>query len=395
MDFESGIGQKTSLKPQCHGCVPYSSPGSCLQKPDFCRKCGCLLQRSSTVNGQLERFVCSQTFSSEEWGVSPQLLLLEMFNKETKIIIKPTPPDHFSNRAQLIQFLEAICRQNDLKISTFVLSLRLLDEVCAEINFKREELTLIAIQVLAMTSKMEEHPNALPLSILIKLFAQKFSVQQIIDAEKILFKILKFRLRRETILDFLYFFLSRGIVSASEIAGLSLLCQQEVIQSFENWALRSAVEVAKKFEANLIAPSKVAAAVVWASRKSHGFVGWPPALALLVRASESELESIYLNLVRESNWTSCAFDLPLFFQPIPGCHTSRSIPATIDSHILLRPNSTQPSLGSNELDFKSGIRTCNFFFQSSFEDNMSKDSIRCQELCSNANIFLARIQNSN
>lgn len=396
MDFETGLGQTPALKFKCIRCVPYSACGDRREKPEFCRGCGCLLQRSAIANDLFEQFVSSPVFSSEEWGVDPELLLSQMFDKETKISQKPKLPSFCSDRNQLVQYLEAFCRHNDLKISTFVLGLRLFDEVCTKINFMREELTLIAMQVLSMAAKIEEHPNVFPLAILIKLFTPKFSVQQIIFAEKIIFKILNFKLRRETILDFLYFYLSRGIVSVSEMTGRPALRQLEIIKSCESSALRSAVQIAKKFEATMIEPSKVAAAVVWCSRKNHGFKGWPIALALMTRVSESELESIYTNLFRDSiSSVPSSLQLSNSHQPIQIKHASRSPNSTDHLVSPIRQNSNQPSLGSNDSNFNSSFGPCNFSSQSTFDDLLSKDSIHCQVLPSETNSFLTRIQTSN
>ncbi len=209
-----------------------------------------------------------------------------MFAIQRQIVQRATLPSFCADRPQIVQYLEAVSRDWNLKISTFVLGLRLFDEVCSEINFKRDELTLIAMQALSMAAKLEEHPGVFPLTILTEVFSSKFSVPQIIFTEQVIFKLLNFKLRRETILDFLHFYLSRGVIMVAEMASHLPDQHQKIIQACERMAIQLTVQAAKKFEAGAFEPSTVAAAVVWRSRNIAGLAGWPMALNLMTRASK-------------------------------------------------------------------------------------------------------------
>jgi hypothetical protein len=395
MDFEGGHIQPSSSIVECRQCVPYPSQDDSCPQPEFCQNCGALVQRKASHGNLFEKFVSSPVFASDGWRMNPGLILTQMFANQAKINPAPTQPNFCLDRPQLTRYLEVVCRHYDLKISTFVLGLRLFDEVCTEINFKREELTLIAMQALAMAAKMEEHPNVFSFSTLIKIFVQKFSIQQITFAEQVVFKLLKFKLKRETILDFVYFFLSRGIVNANEFDNPPSYRQQQTLNNCESMALRLTIQAAKTYDAAFIEPSEVAAAVIWGSRTSHGFHDWTIELVLMTRASAIEAEHVYNQIFRNLE-DSAHFSLKpthsIQNEQISFCSDFPESIVTSDSQV--EPALTQSHFDSVNSESSLGLKPAPLFTQSSFEDLQLKDSSHQQQSDSKTDPLFSHLQTS-
>jgi hypothetical protein len=223
----------------------------------------------------------SCTFEGPQVSIHPGMMLEQMMNHQKILRPRDGVPAFCAYRHQIIDFLEGLCRQQDLKITTFVLAIKLLDEICTKMDFKRDELMLIALTCLSVASKMEEHCQKIPLALLCQYLRDKFTVGKIMEAENIIFGLLDFNAKREIPIEFLYFFLSCGVIKESEVAFLPIDHQTSLLKQFEQLAIKLTIYLSKDYSFNFIAPSQATAVVIMCSRRAFGLEIWTEELTAM------------------------------------------------------------------------------------------------------------------
>ena len=269
---------------KCLQCIPYSQTKN-SEEPRFCKNCGSLLCASKSLTSKPIRYSRSGTFDGQQVAINPAMMLGQMLTRQRVLTPKEAVPAFCSYRHQVIDFLEGLCRQQDLKITTFILAIKLLDEICTKMDFKKEELLLISLSCLSIASKMEEHCQKIPLALLCQYLRDKFSASKIIEAESIIFGLMNFNAKRETPIEFLYFFLSRGVIKESELAFLSEERQIALLKQFEQLAIKLTIYLSKDYSFNFIAPSQAAASVIMCCRQAFGFEAWTEELTAMTGCS--------------------------------------------------------------------------------------------------------------
>lgn len=270
---------------KCSQCSPYNQTTRYSGEPSFCKSCGSLLSVSKSPSVKPIRYTRSGTFDGPQIAINPTLMLEQMLTRQKVLTPKEGVPAFCNYRHQIIDFLEGLCRQQDLKITTFVLAIKLLDEICTKMDFKRDELMLISLNCLSIASKMEEHCQKIPLALLCQYLRDKFSVGKIIEAENIIFGLLDFNAKREIPIEFLYFFLSRGVIKESELDSLSEEQQTALLKHFEQLAIKLTIYLSKDYSFNFVAPSQAAAAVIMCCRRAFGFDAWTDELTAMTGCS--------------------------------------------------------------------------------------------------------------
>jgi hypothetical protein len=215
----------------------------------------------------------------------PVMMLEQMFKRQRTFAPRDKVPAFCAYRNQIIDFLEGLCRQQDLKITTFVLAIKLLDEICSKMDFKRDELMLIALTCMSVASKMEEQCQKIPLILLSQYLRDKYSVGKIIEAENIIFGLLEFNAKREIPIEFLYFFLSCGVIKETERSFMSATRQASLLREFEQLAVKLTINLSKDYNFNFIAPSQTAAIVIMCCRREFGLENWTDELAAMTGSS--------------------------------------------------------------------------------------------------------------
>ena len=330
LDLKSGLSH--TIKNFPHVCTPSPILNSeCLSKCPFCRTCGAFLSsnRFCGWNGNqgFTPYKRSSTFSSERhFHMDLNGLLLSMFKRETIPQLCQSPPHFLGYRSQLIDLIEILSQRQKFQSSTYSLAVCYLDEICSRYNFKAEELSLITIICINMAAKMEENEEkVLTIDNNADILEYDFPLQKIIEAEQIVFKELGFRLHRETAFHFGIFFLSRGVISPTDLRNVKKETENDFLMKFEELVITMIRRISRNY--NLSYETKaglLSAAAIYCTRKLFGFSPWTAELETLTRQTESSVETC-ANLI----WCLCIGNNDIAFKesltPFLNCQTDLEI----------------------------------------------------------------------
>lgn len=275
--------------PRVHVCLSILPAVTLLH---FCQECGAHLKRPSfpakpeAGGEELDRRPTNDTAQAVFVGAlrSPALsgrdflgahapqALAQMIKRQSKNRYFNTAPHHLPFRAKVLAWMESLVCKFGYQQSTLHLAVGYFDAVLSLYTVTTAQLKLISYICLFLAAKMEEKDEKIPLvEEAFKLFDKEFSAAEILNCEKLVFKILDYQLNLKTPYAFCTFFLSRGALFEDELP--SLTTQEErraFVARFEALVLSLATCALRDYSFYQFTSIAVAVACVALARKAMG-----------------------------------------------------------------------------------------------------------------------------
>ena len=196
-----------------------------------------------------------------------------------------------SNREILVTWLDQVCLKFELSNRSFSLAMHILDKVSGVYNDEEYETRVMMLLCLSIATKMLETPDkCLTLYSICEFFKFKYSMDIIIEMECCVFAAINYNASGNTTLDFLLFFMSRGIFSQFELDCLQNNQSTALkLRSQELQLLKMCSETLKHPFLNAFSPSIVAASLIFILRNIIGFSNWTDSHKCLTSHSVDDL----------------------------------------------------------------------------------------------------------
>lgn len=209
-----------------------NSPHTCSSispaedRAHFCQYCGVFLPLFPQPDPSLPpspipspSIVRSSVFAKRDpHGSNSSFVLSQMIKKQAKNRFFNKQPHHLAYRGKVLAWMESLVTKFNYQQSTLHLAVCYFDAVLSLYTVTVPQVKLISYICLFVAAKMEEKDEKIPLvEEAFKLFDKEFSSAEILNCEKIVFKILDYQLNLKTPFSFASFFLSRGVLLSSEI----------------------------------------------------------------------------------------------------------------------------------------------------------------------------------
>ena len=207
------------------------SSKSCAKFSNFCEFCGVFLPSTSLrfdeEGGSLltskalagERVVRSSTFELRDpHGSHSAQALAEMIRKQGQNRYYHAKPAFLPYRKKVLEWIESLVSKFGFQPSTLNFAMGYFDAVLSLYTVSVAQIKLIAYICIIIAAKMEEQDHKIPmLEEGFKLFDKEFTSDEILNYEKLVFKILNYQLNMKTPFTFAAFFLSKGVLQLCEI----------------------------------------------------------------------------------------------------------------------------------------------------------------------------------
>ena len=161
-------------------------------------------------------------------------VLSEMIKKQSLNRYYNAQAHHLEYRTELIAFVEELALKLDYSESTFYLAIAILDALLSLYAIDRKQIKMVCFMALNLAAKMEESNAKIPeLSAIAQLFENQFDIQELVNCEALLVKVLGYNINIKTPYTFFEYFFSKGIVSDQDISRHSANIINEKMNQFE------------------------------------------------------------------------------------------------------------------------------------------------------------------
>ena len=288
----------------------YDAPDACMDEYELGQECDAFLtaKKTTTITGSESKTAtapCKKKFSfsdEETEGVSPFSLSsgesplrspkydqedVHGFNSDFafKLLLQKQTKNRFFNpqahhvayRTKVISWMANLVKKFEYNESTFHFAVGYFDAVLSLYTVTLKQIKLISYICLYIAAKMEERDGKIPsIDEAFKLFDNEFSSNEIINCEKLVFKILDYQLNIKTPYTFTTFFLSKGILLQSElplvmqsgeqqqfVEKMETLINELICKSLNNYAFYRYSSIAIAASAVALARQQMGISCVW------------------------------------------------------------------------------------------------------------------------------------
>lgn len=217
-----------SLAAPAHQC---RTPNSSENISSFCELCGIFLPSTSLRFGEEggtfltskalagEKVIRSSAFELKDpHGARSSQALAEMIRKQGQNRYYHAKPAFLPYRKKVLEWIESLVSKFGFQSSTLNFAMGYFDAVLSLYTVSVAQIKLIAYICIIIAAKMEEQDHKIPmLEEGFKLFDKEFTSDEILNYEKLVFKILNYQLNMKTPFAFAAFFLSKGVLQLCEI----------------------------------------------------------------------------------------------------------------------------------------------------------------------------------
>lgn len=274
--MQPNVLENAPLSQPIHECF---STNGLSERCRFCKVCGIYMPRPQGPNfgSNANRFYRSPRFTLvDPTGANSNTILEQMIARQSINRYYNVSVHNLQNRTSLIEWMQCICQNLEYSLTTFHLSVAYLDAIFSLYIVKENQLKLIGYLAIYLAAKMEEEDSKIPtIKQTVKMFKDEFSVDEIINCEKFMCKILSYSLNLKTPFLFLMFFFSKGFVSTADLQSLSL--SEEItkyVENLEKLALFFLDLSTKHYEFYQFTSIAVAATAIACARKCAGASSW-------------------------------------------------------------------------------------------------------------------------
>lgn len=285
-----------------HTCAPFPFSSPTYNETSFCRTCGLFLDCPQNPQKITQLFRSTKFNERSSVEQNPQKVFSNLIKKQCKNRFFNQNACHVEFRLDLIDFVEEIGQKLNYRTETTQSAILLMDAVFSLYSIKEDQMKMVAFISLHLAAKMGEATQKIPrLSSVGKLFKKKFSLTELEECERSLFKILQFDLNVVSPTDFASFFLAHGAISLEDLEQLipnlkgkdtcyfleeierKVLKLEELVYFYINASL-------SYYEFYQFTPIAIAASAILCSRRTMGLTeNWPDHLIALTKI---KIESI-------------------------------------------------------------------------------------------------------
>ncbi|XP_063907224.1 cyclin-J [Zophobas morio] len=229
--------------------------------------------------------------------------------QEKKRIFFQHRSPQISFRKHLVQHLKNICGEKSLSRCCLHLSVYLLDIFMDNHKIAAEKLLLVGNVCLLLAAKFEEHSAGVPkISELNAFVDNKYEVSDYNDVEILVLKFYQFFLKFPCAAHHVFYYINE-MISLDDVNGETTFRTLffdvfENIKMYLNWILDD-IHYVQYYQ-----PSKLAAAIIAASRIQNGLVPWTKQLEDSTTYTEGQFEEILQNLLKKNVLYCAKCDLP-------------------------------------------------------------------------------------
>lgn len=213
-------------------------------------------------------------------GANSSEVLSQMIKKQAKNRYYNTQPHHLPFRKKVIEWMESLVGKFGYQQATLNLAVGYFDAVLSLFTVTTAQIKLISYISLFIAAKMEEKDEKIPLiEEAFKLFDKEFSSSEILNCEKLVFKILDYQLNLKTPYAFASFFLSKGVLRGCEVPAeyVGTEARQVFIKRLEDLVLKIILRSLRDYNFYQFTSIAVAAsAIALARRVMRVSVTWTP-----------------------------------------------------------------------------------------------------------------------
>lgn len=289
-----------NLSTQVHKCI---SRNSNLSVPSFCSYCGVYMAqcRSATTFFRSEQYRIV-----DPYRLDANSLLTQMTAKQQNNRVYAPNAHYIKYRAELLRFLQYLRARLEYTSCTYYLAIGILDCFLSQYKVENDSLKIFCFMALHIAAKMEESSVNVPeLSVIEKLFENKYTIEQIEDWELAITKALGYNINLRTPYTFVAHFLSRGVLNNADLNCATEAQADAQLQRYEQVVAELLDVASSHYDYNKYTPLQVACGILAAARKTIGLrMAWSHDLELLTCAKMREIEACMQSLLKESN-TAC------------------------------------------------------------------------------------------
>lgn len=273
-------------KIQRHKCI---ATNATTTRCDFCRICGVYMSKSTP---KATYYRSAKYNIADPFRLDGNMILSELIKKQSQNRYFNTQAHHLSYRSELIGFVEEISLKLEYNETTFQLAIGMLDALLSLYAIDKKQIKMVCFTALNLAAKMEENNSKIPeLTAIAQLFENQFDIEELANCEVLLAKVLGYNLNIKTPYIFVNHFLSKGVVSDSDIERLSLKQTEEKIIEFEKLVSLFLQISNTHYEFYKFTSIAVATSIIACARRLSGFgLSWTPELENLTHVTYSSIE---------------------------------------------------------------------------------------------------------
>lgn len=283
-----------TVRNQVHNCISRNSNPSTAS---FCACCGVYMSQLKT--GPVF-FRTQQYRVTDPFRLDANLLLSEMIKKQNNNRIYVKNAHFVKYRSELLRFLKYLRARLEYSQRTYYLAVSILDCFLSQYKVENDHLKLFCFMALHMTAKMEENSPKVPeISVIIRLFENKYSDEDIENWEIAITKAMNYNLNLKTPYTFVEHFLSKGIVCSFDLNCRSEVQADAQLSQFEDIVMELLDLSSTNYDFYNYSPVNVACAVIACARKSICIKStWSADLELLTTKKIREFEECLSTLLK-------------------------------------------------------------------------------------------------
>lgn len=277
---------KSEHKTQKHRCI---TANTSISRCNFCRICGVYMSMSTPKS----IYYRSAKYNTvDPFRLDSNMVLSELIKKQSQNRYYNTQAHHLGYRNELIGFVEEISLKLEYSETTFHLALGMLDAILSLYAIDKKQLKMVCFMALNLAAKMEENNSKIPeLNAIAQLFENKFDLEDLANCEVLLAKVLGYNMNIKTPYTFITHFLSKGVVSDSDIGRLSAQHTETKMIEFEKLVLLFLQISNTYYEFYQFTSIAVATSVIACARRLSGFdLCWTHELENLTHVTYSSIK---------------------------------------------------------------------------------------------------------
>lgn len=235
-------------------------------------------------------------------GFNSDFAFQQLLQKQTKNRYFNPQAHHIGYRAKVISWMANLVRKFAYSDSTFHFAVGYFDAVLSLYTVTLKQVKLISYICLYIAAKMEERDGKVPsIEEAFKLFDNEFSSAEIINCEKLVFKILDYQLNIKTPYAFATFFLSRGVLLPSELpAGLHAEARTDFLDKLERLINDLVCQSVNNYAFYRYSSVAIAASAVALARRMMGLsCAWSDTLENLTMLNWQSINECFTLLEKE------------------------------------------------------------------------------------------------
>jgi len=234
-------------------------------------------------------------------------LLAQMVQKQQNNRVYAPNAYYIKYRPELLRFLKYLRARLEYAQRTYYVAIAILDCFLAQYKVENDSLKIFCFMALHMAAKMEESSANVPeLSVIVRLFENKYELEEIENWEIEITKALGYNLNMRTPYTFVEHLLSRGVLSSADTNCATEAQADAQLQRYEQVVAELLELSSSHYDYNKYTPLQVACGVLAAARKTVGLrTVWSYDLELLTSAKLRDIEGCANSLMRHNGAVAC------------------------------------------------------------------------------------------